>query len=922
MSEPDVPKSRSVAAIGRYALGVGCVAVALVTTSLLQSDALFAPLFFLAIILSAWFGGMGQGLFAALLATIFIDYFFLEPLYSFKFNLSHLPQLLVFFISAVMVSSWSAVRRRAETLLRRARDEQEAKVQERTSDLKQANQKLEAEIAERGRVEEMLRQRADLLDLTHDTIFARDMNDIITYWNRGAEELYGWKKHEATGKVSHQLMQTVFPVPLQEINETLFRTDRWEGELIHTKRDGTKVVAASRWSLQRDEHGKALAILETNNDITERRRAEEALRDSEEQWRAVFENNPTMYFMVDADGTVVSVNPFGAEKLGYTVDELVGSPVLNVFYDADREAVQKNVGRCLDQLNQPMNWEARKVRKDGTVLWVRETARAMWLKNRPIVLVVCEDITERKRAEEELAKTEQRLRAVIANAPIILFAVDESGVFTLSEGRGLDDLQLKAGQLVGQSVFDAYRDSPQVLSAIQRALAGESFMDVVEVNGVVFETHYIPVPDEDGQVNGVNGVALNVTERKRAEEELRESENRYRYIFDAAGVSIWEEDFSQVKDLIDELTAAGVDDFRKYVGTHPEFVRTAVPLVKVIDVNTATVKLFKADSKAELLVSLDKIFLPETEEVFAGELIALAEGGTSFESETVLQTVDGQRLTVLFGITFPAQPAKLDSVLVTIMDITERKRAEEELQKTQAELAHIARVTTMGELTSSIAHEVNQPLAAIVTNGNACLRWLSNDPPNVEEARQTVTRMVKDGHRASEVVGRIRAFFRKTAPEKIRLNINQLIQDVIAMVPAELRRNRVEVQTELADDLPPVLADQIQLQQVILNLVINAIEAMSGVSGPRKLLIKALRFDSGSVLVSVQDSGVGFDDQHASQLFNPFYTTKQHGLGMGLSISRTTIEAYGGRLWATPNDGAGSTFQFTLPASDGNESIT
>ena len=303
--------------------------------------------------------------------------------------------------------------------------------------------------------------------------------------------------------------------------------------------------------------------------------------------------------------------------------------------------------------------------------------------------------------------------------------------------------------------------------------------------------------------------------------------------------------------------------------------------------------------------------------MFAGELIAIAEGRTYFESETILQTLDGHRLTVLFAITLPAQPAKLDSVLVTIMDITERKQAEEELQKTQAELAHIARVTTMGELTSSIAHEVNQPLAAIVTNGNACLRWLSNDPPNVDEARQTVTRIVKDGHRASEVVGRIRAFFRKAAPERVRVDINQLIEDVIAMVPAELRRNRVQVRTQLADDLPHVDGDQVQLQQVLLNLVINAIEAMSTVSGARELLIKSQRYESGSVQVSVQDSGAGFDEQNAAQLFNAFFTTKPQGLGMGLPISRTTIEAYGGRLWATANDGHGATFQFTLPTSDG-----
>ena len=796
MSEPDIPKSRGVVAVARYALAIVCVGVALMATALLQPDGLVAPLFFLAIIISAWFGGMGPGLLAALMATLCIDYFFLPPIYSLRFNLAHLPQLLVFFISAVLVSSWSAVRRRAETLLRRARDEQEVKVQERTADLKQANEKLQAEITERRRVEETLRQRADLLDLTHDTIFARDMNDVITYWNRGAEELYGWKSTEAVGQVSHELTQTIFAVPLKEMNETLLRTGRWEGELRHTKRDGARVVVASRWSLQRDENGKPLAILETNNNITERKRFEQALRER----ASLLDLTHDTIFARDMNDVITYWNR-GAEEL----------------YGWDKEEARGKVTHDLMQTIFPAPLEE-----------------------------INETLLRTDRWEGELIHTKRDGSKVVVGSRWSLQR-DEQG-------------------------------TPLV---------------ILETNN-------------------------DITERRRAEKELRESESRFRYIFDAAGVSIWEEDFSQVKAVIDELKATGVDDFRKYVATHPEFVSRAIPLVKVIDVNRATVNLFKAKSKADVLVSLDKIFLPETEEVFAGELVAIAEGQTSFESETTLQTLDGDRLTVLFGITLPPQPAKLDSVLVTIMDITERKRAEEELHKTQAELAHISRVTTMGELTSSIAHEVNQPLAAIVTNGNACLRWLSNNPPNVEEGKKTVMRIVKDGHRASEVVGRIRAFFRKTTPEKVRVDINQLIEDVIAMTPAELRRNHVRVRTELAEDLPAVVGDQIQLQQVLLNLVINAIEAMSTVNGPRELLIHSQRYEFGSVLVRVQDTGMGFDEQNAGQLFNPFFTTKPQGLGMGLSISRTTIEAYGGRLWATTNDGRGATFQFTLPASDGS----
>jgi PAS domain S-box-containing protein len=359
--------------------------------------------------------------------------------------------------------------------------------------------------------EEVLREQARLLDLTHDTVFVRDMNDVITYWNRGAEELYGWTSEEAVGKVTHQLTQTIFPAPLEEINAELQRTGRWEGELVHTKRDGTQVIVASRWSLQRDEDGLPDAILETNNNITERKQAEETVR------------------------------------------------------------------------------------------------------------------------------------------------------------------------------------------------------------------------------------------------------------------------------------------------------------------------------------------------------------------------------------------------------------------KAQAELAHVTRVATMGELAASIAHEVNQPLAGIVINGNACLRWLAGDSPNLDEARDAARRIIRDGNRAGDVIARTRALSRKTGTEKERLDMNEAIQEVVALAKGELRSNRVALRTELADDLPPVLGDRVQLQQVVLNLVMNGIEAMSAVRDrPRELLIRTQSGEADQVNVTVQDSGIGLDPQSKEGIFDAFYTTKPAGMGMGLSISRSIVENHGGRLWAVPNEGPGATFQFTL----------
>ena len=252
-----------------------------------------------------------------------------------------------------------------------------------------------------------------------------------------------------------------------------------------------------------------------------------------------------------------------------------------------------------------------------------------------------------------------------------------------------------------------------------------------------------------------------------------------------------------------------------------------------------------------------------------------------------------------------------------LIDIDDRKRAEEELQKAQAELAHVTRVTTLGEMTASIAHEINQPLAAIVTNAKACLRWLMRDVPNLEEAREAAERIARDGIRASDVISRIRALVRNTGSEKAPLDINQAIQEVVNLTEHEGLRKGVVLRTELAGALPFVLGDRVQLQQVLLNLIINGMEAMSSVAdGRRELLVYSRLHESKQVLVGVHDFGVGIEPENLKKLFDPFYTTKSQGMGMGLAISRSIVENHGGKLWASPNDGPGATFQFTILSYD------
>jgi PAS domain S-box-containing protein len=248
-------------------------------------------------------------------------------------------------------------------------------------------------------------------------------------------------------------------------------------------------------------------------------------------------------------------------------------------------------------------------------------------------------------------------------------------------------------------------------------------------------------------------------------------------------------------------------------------------------------------------------------------------------------------------------------------DITQRKLAEEALRQAQADLAYVSRVTTMGELTASLAHEVNQPIAAAVTDANTCIRWLTRDQPDLEEAREAASRIVKDAKRATEIVSRIRLLFEKGAPVRELVDVNEVIREMIVLLRSEATRHPVSIRTELTADLPPVMGDRVQLQQVMMNLIMNSIDAMNDVAGPRELAIRSQQAENEELMVSVSDTGVGLPAQQVDQIFNAFFTTKPHGTGMGLRISRSIVEAHGGRLWAADNSPRGASFYFALPIS-------
>jgi signal transduction histidine kinase len=386
---------------------------------------------------------------------------------------------------------------------------------------------------------------------------------------------------------------------------------------------------------------------------------------------------------------------------------------------------------------------------------------------------------------------------------------------------------------------------------------------------------------------GFVGAVLDVTERKRAEEALRRSEA---YLADAQRLT---HTGSWACNIATREMHHSSEEHSRLYGFDPE---REIPSFEEL------VQRIHPEDRARVV-----------------EIAERANGaGKDFEAHFRVVLPDSTTKYVQ-GVGHPVFNASGDVVeFVGIsMDVTERRRADEErerLRQVQADLAHLSRVTTMGELTASLAHEIRQPIAAAVTNAKTCLRWLGRDEPDVAEASEAASRLVKDVTRAADIISRISLLFKKGGLQRELVDVNELIREMIVLLRGEANRYSISIRTELAEDLPKVMADRVQLQQVFMNLMLNGIEAMKETSGGSVLTIKSEAND-GQLLISVSDTGVGLPPEQTDQIFRAFFTTKDNGTGMGLPISRSIIESHGGRLWATGASGRGATFQFILPAT-------
>jgi two-component system sensor kinase FixL len=619
-------------------------------------------------------------------------------------------------------------------------------------------------------------------------------------------------------------------------------------------------------------------------------RAAEELQGSERQWREVFEHNPALYFMVDAAGIILSVNAFGASQFGYAASELVGQSILNLALEEDdKEFVRTKMSLCLETPGRSNSWEVRKRRKDGTMLWIRENARAMrWSGNQLIVLIACEDITERYWGALESS----RLAAIVSSSDDAIVSKTLDGTITSWNAGATNILGYEANEMIGQPITriippELHEEEKRILARLRRGERIQHYETVrlaKDGRRVDISLTVSPLFNQSGKVVGASKVARDITERKLAEQALRESAARLRTLTETA------------VDGVILIDARGV----------------------VLMFNPACEKLFGYSADTVIGENV-RMLMPEPYRHEHDRYIANYRDTRDPKIIGIGREVIGLRKD---GSTFPMDlsvgEARQDgeSIFVGIIrDLTSRKRTEAELEQARAEFVRVARVTTLGELTAAIAHEVNQPLTGLVSSGNACLRWLAGDVPNLKAARESVERMISAGSRAGEVTSRIRALVGKSPSQRDRLNINDAITEVIALIRGEVQRNRISLRTKLSTDMPLVLGDRIQLQQVILNLMLNAIEAMSEVSHPtRELSVLSVKDEPDGALVTVQDSGIGLDEAALDQMFGAFYTTKTHGMGIGLAVSKTIIQAHGGRLWASPNVPHGAIFQFRLPA--------
>jgi len=643
-------------------------------------------------------------------------------------------------------------------------------------------------------------------------------------------------------------------------------------------------------------------------DVTQQKRSQEAMRAAKARFEGILAIAEDAIISVDSNQNIVLFNQGGEKVFGYAENEVIGKPVSILlpqrFVHTHRGHIEEfakslHVSRSMAQRSEVFGR-----RKDGSEFPAEASISKLALGNEVVFTVILRDITQRKKAEEKLRASEtylaeaQRLSHTgswawsVKTKENLFWSREHYRIFGFDPDKESGQYEA-ARERIHPADLRAFDE--KLVRAIQEKSDFEIDYRIVLPGGEVKHIHNLghPVLNNSGELVEYIGTTMDVTQQVKARAALEEafskikkSEARLQTIIDTIPTLAWSSEADGSVEFVNLR-------WRNYTGLTTEQARGS---------------------------GWQAAIHPEDVGWLSDQRRITMASGKPFELEARMRRYDGQyRWFINRADPLLDEQGKIVKWYGTNTDIDDRKRAEEALRKSQAELAHVSRLTTMGELTASIAHEVNQPLTAVVNNANASISLLPESTPNLEEVREALAEIIDDANRASDVITRVRQLAKRAPFEKSVLDLRDVVQDVLALARYESATRHITIRTDLSQDLPSVSGDRVQLRQVLLNLVMNGMDAMSQVEEAKRVLIiggrGGIQDGVSRALVSVQDSGSGFKPEEMDRLFEAFYTTKPHGMGMGLAISLSIIEAHGGRLWAEPNRGPGATFLFSLPAA-------
>jgi PAS domain S-box-containing protein len=747
----------------------------------------------------------------------------------------------------------------------------------------------------------------------HDSLDLRDLIEtipalVVCALPDGSAELTNRAWQEYTGHTPEQLTGKGWQAVIHP-NDLAKLMDEWGNALATGKPFEAEARLQSangqyRWFLIR----KALAVARAERakgslraliafeDIHERKQAQAKLRQSETRLEAFLENSPNLIFVKDRQGRYLYINRGFGKAFRVRGDQIIGKTDSDVFSPEQAMAFQAG-DRLVLETGVPVEFETSDHQDDGLHTRIVQSFPLFDDEGQICsVAGIATDITERIKQESARRFSEERHRLVMESASDAVVSVDESGIIQFANpatdrifgyepeeliGKPLTILMPKFMREAHQAGFQRY------LVTGQRRMNWQG-MELIGLrkNGQEFavEVSFGELSNNGQRV--FTGFIRDISQRKLAEGKLRASERSLRELTETIPQMLWSADADGSVDYCNQRVL-------DYTGLSSEEVRGG-HWMKAVHRDDAS-------GMAEAWRS------------------AVATG-EPFQYEFRCFRIMDHSYRWCFSRALPLrdQDDRVIRWYGAVVDLHDWREAQQALQTTQAELARVSRLTTMGELTASIAHEVNQPLTAVTNNGAACLRLLANHNLEPEVLRHALEEIIADATRASAVIARIRAFIKKRPAENKQVDVNEVIQEVLGLLAHELQQNKIRLDCQLTKVPPLVLGDRVQLQQVLLNLIMNGIEAMNTVTDrPRQLSVQSRTEPSGEVLVAVADSGIGLGREE-DLLFTPFFTTKAHGMGMGLTISRSLVEAHGGRLWAAPNDPEGAVFYVTLPVDFGS----